>query len=380
MKPGKCWSVQITQLNEPPVAAAENADNGNTRRPAENDFSKKVVFVPYFEGNPYQLTLMKKLLQQDIHVSACSKLRHVPFFGDESPDAIHLHWLPSFKAGIRGRVKLFGFCFRLRLARLLGKKVVWTVHNLYSHEGSWRRGEKKLIRRVLNAATGVIVHSPIAGDLVNQEFSPKEPSKIVIIPHGHYVDSYPNLVSRDDARKCLGISEGETVFLFLGLIRAYKGVDDLIDAFKHLDKKHTKLLIVGKPLDDATVCILKERIGGDDRIDMRPGYVPDDELQTYFNASDAVVYPYKDVLTSGALVLGMSFAKACIAPRIGCIPDYLDADGAFLYDADSEGALSNALARAYDAKFTIRDMGQHNLRKARQWDWSTIALQTSQLY
>ena len=341
---------------------------------------KNVVFVPHFEENPYQINLINELLRQDIHVTTCNRLRHVPLFGKESPDAIHLHWLPAFRADVGGCLKLFAFCFGLTLARLLRKKVVWTVHNLYSHEGSWRWGEKKLIRQVIDAAAAVIVHSPMAVELLNRDFPPNGQSKIVVIPHGHYLESYPNAIARDDARARLGISEGEMVYLFLGLLRPYKGVEDLINAFKRLDRDHTKLLIAGKPIDAGTVHILRDHIGNDNRIVLRPGYVANDELQVYFNASDAVVYPYKDVLTSGSLVLGMSFAKACIAPRIGCIPDYVDADGAFLYDADSEGGLSNALKQAHDARLAVHDMGQHNLRKVRKWDWPTIALQTSKLY
>ena len=87
------------------------------------------------------------------------------------------------------------------------------------------------------------------------------------------------------------------------------------------------------------------------------------------NAADVVVFPYRDVLTSGALLLAMSFGKACIAPRIGCMGDVLETSGGFLYDLSDENGLPDALARALQENNRLAAMGQRNLCQAEKWNW-----------
>ncbi|HOB32769.1 MAG TPA: glycosyltransferase family 1 protein, partial [Verrucomicrobiota bacterium] len=92
------------------------------------------------------------------------------------------------------------------------------------------------------------------------------------------------------------------------------------------------------------------------------------------------VLPYKDVLTSGAVLLAMSFGRACIAPRLGTITDYLDDRGAFLYDANDPAGLSKALQEALEKSEQTETMGKHNLQKAEECSWNRIAQATVRLY
>jgi len=57
------------------------------------------------------------------------------------------------------------------------------------------------------------------------------------------------------------------------------------------------------------------------------------------NACDVVVFPYQEILTSGAVILAMSFGRACVAPRLGCIQDVLDDKGAFIYEPSNKAGL-----------------------------------------
>jgi beta-1,4-mannosyltransferase len=288
--------------------------------------------------------------------------------------------LPKLDNSVRSRIRALFFCFKLLLLRLFGIRVVWTVHNLKSHEGVAKDLELTLARGVVRASSWIVVHSPAAEQIVRKEFSMQHAKKIVCIPHGNYIGVYPNVVSNEEARYKIGISSEELVFLFLGLIRPYKGVNDLVDQFKRLEAPNVRLVIAGKPISSESVGELKERIGNDDRISLIPGYVQDTDLQFYFGSADVAVYPYKEVLTSGAIVLGMSFAKACVAPRIGCIPDYLDEHGAFLYSGGGGEALYLSLLSVLDKHERLKSMGEYNLMRAKSWDWSIISAQTSELY
>ncbi|WP_242482112.1 glycosyltransferase, partial [Trichormus variabilis] len=70
--------------------------------------------------------------------------------------------------------------------------------------------------------------------------------------------------------------------------------------------------------------MLLQKIDNEPNIKFIPGFVPSEKLQIYLNACDVVVFPYRDILTSGAVMLAMSFGRACIAPRKGCIAEVLD--------------------------------------------------------
>ena len=95
-------------------------------------------------------------------------------------------------------------------------------------------------------------------------------------------------------------------------------------------------------------------------------------------SADVLVLPYDDVLTSGSVLLSMSFGKPIIAPRIGCIPEVLDDQGSFLYYPNEEEGLLQAMQRALEANLDM--MGQYNYNKARSFDWKGIAKQTYEVY
>jgi glycosyltransferase involved in cell wall biosynthesis len=111
-----------------------------------------------------------------------------------------------------------------------------------------------------------------------------------------------------------------------------------------------------------------------------PGFVADGDVQVYMNACDVVVLPYRKTLSSGAALLAMSFARACVAPAQGSLSDVLDPAGAFLYDPDSEGGLPDALRRVAGAAEQLAQMGRHNRQRVSRWTWTDMARATARLY
>src|SRR5581483_9462322 len=109
------------------------------------------------------------------------------------------------------------------------------------------------------------------------------------------------------ARAELGLPANALVYLFLGFIKPYKGVEELIEAFRRMDGAPLRLLIVGKPLDDETRRRVEALAVRDARIHTYIDYVPDERLQVYMNAADVSVFPFRKMHTSGSMHLAMSF-------------------------------------------------------------------------
>lgn len=166
----------------------------------------------------------------------------------------------------------------------------------------------------------------------------------------------------------------------MGKVRPYKGVFELIESFTDLNIPETQLIIAGKPVDEAMKNSIKKQISGAKNIEFIPDFIPDEQIQIYMNACDAVIFPYRDILTSGAIILAMSFAKACIAPRKGCIGELLDDMGSFLYDGENQEGLGEAIKKAVTQKHELLQMGAHNLQLAQKLAWSGIAEQTFRVY
>jgi beta-1,4-mannosyltransferase len=292
---------------------------------------------------------------------------------------VHVHSLPYFRWSPIDLARYALFYMRLKRLRARGVRVVWTVHNFQNHDSTSLQVEDRVSRYVAGAVDALIVHGPSAKALVESQWQCPSRS-ISVIPHGHYIHSYQNSIGREPARASLGLEPSNIVFLFLGLIRPYKGVLDLVQAFKACTDPGARLVIAGRPVDPAIEAEVAGSIAGDPRIRFVPGFVKDDDVQMYMNASDVFVLPYRRVLTSGAAILAMSFAKACIAPRAGCVTDALDDQGNVLFDPAIEGDLARAVNEALSRSRELADMGQHNLRRASAWDWTRIGRATADVY
>jgi beta-1,4-mannosyltransferase len=338
--------------------------------------------VPVWRENPYHLELERSLRTLGLHVLAEHSLKslyaaHVR--GVEKVDVLHLHALPylRFTPVKVGRYLLF--YWRLKRMREFGVPVIWTVHDFQNHDSPHWRLEDFVSRQASHRFDNLIVHGETAKQMVESQWAcPSQ--RITVIPHGNYINSYRNNISRSAARASLALEDASTVFLFLGLIRPYKGVVEMVQAFKTWAEPGSRLIIAGKPAGETIKEEVTQVIGGDDRIRFIPGFVKDDDVQVYMKASDVVVLPYKRILTSGAAILAMSFGKPCIAPRAGCITDTLGEQGTFFFQPTVTGDLDRALREAFRNRRNLASMGDHNYRRALECDWSRVGTATAAVY
>lgn len=352
-----------------------------------NDATRDVIhseMIPFDVANPYQKQLSEALANSGVEVSGRSSLNGMiseRIRKRQWGGVVHLHWLHRFDNSLRDQLRSVLFVTRLAILKILGARLIWTVHNLYHHEVQSKSVDHWVARQVSSKASRIITHSDTARNLVIEEFDVRDDSKVVVVPHGNYIDSYRNDVSSLEAKASLGLGESSFTFLFLGHIRPYKGVIEMIESYRNCEYNgRCSLVIAGRPLDDSWAHRVRSASEGDPTIRLELGFVPDDKVQIYMNAADAVVFPYRQILTSGAVVLAMSFSKCCIAPRIGCIPDVLDVEGAFLYDPDDPNSLSEAMNSSVNAHKNVAKMGRHNFDRASAWGWNRIADQTRACY
>ena len=348
-----------------------------------------MAFLPA-DPNPYQHLLAEALRAHDVEVRLAPGPRRITllpvtaaWLGAGRPPVIHLHWTHRYLGrgeGWRARLADARFLAELRVLRALRVRVVWTVHNLGGHEGRRSAREMAVHQRLVRASDAVICHCQAARAAVTEAYqlTAAETPRLHVIAHGNYIGAYPDDIDRAAARARLDLPDVSRVLLFLGQLRAYKGVEELIGCVRAMDAPDLRLVVAGRPVGATIETDLRAAAAGDPRISLQLRAIPDDEMQLYLRACDAVVLPFRDVLTSGSAILAMSFGRAVIAPRLGCLPETLTDDAAILYDPTAPDALRDALTSALGAD--LDGLGEAAARRAAALGWDAIAAATAVLY
>jgi glycosyltransferase involved in cell wall biosynthesis len=166
--------------------------------------------------------------------------------------------------------------------------------------------------------------------------------------HPTYEIFHHGSVTKEKAQRQIGIS-GNTL-LFFGFVRPYKGLKYLIDAMpiinKHLD---INLLIVGEfweGVDEYRRQI--EGLGVEKTIIILNRYVPNEEVELYFAASDVVVLPYISATGSGIVQAAFGCNKPVITTTVGCLSDVVDhGKTGYLVPPKSPQAIADAVLSFY---------------------------------
>lgn len=307
-------------------------ESSSTLRPLLRlDGSRKgVLFFPDWSStNPYQKLFYASLAQNfDIRVKGggSSGLLNKDVLNENKEEFgyLHLHWLHRFMDVTRddGLDKLLK---NLRHARKLGYKIIYTAHNIVSHESEHAERELQFRRKLAPLFDHVLAHGELARQRLIEEIG-IDAGKIHVMPHGTYQGYYKNHVTPAAAREKLGVPSDTFVFLFFGNIRGYKGIDPLMEAWKELRSRNQKitLLIAGRVWEEECEKQIRALAEQCPDIVFHPDFIADDEVQYYFNAADMVMLPYKRILTSGAAMLSFAFERPIIAPRSGLMPEFVE--------------------------------------------------------
>lgn len=359
-------------------------DRGDVIENAERNKPLRCVFLAP-PKHVYIQELVKAMRKAGAHVECLDykAILHPFSLLRRKPDVCHLHWLhPIYKSSSAAGafLRVLRLRISLRAIRAAGIRIVWTAHNLTHHENPRPRIDRAVTRSVCRLAHRIITHGPRASEELLRRLPGIPPERIQVIPMGHFRDSYPNTIGRESARRRFGLSDNAIAFLFLGHLRPYKGVLEMIQAYKQIPHDNTVLIIAGQSRDPDFTRAIRREAEGDRRIVFFEGYVPDDELQVFLKACDAMVLPYQTVLSSAVVVLALSYGKPCIMPRIGGLADLVDENGAFLYDPLWRGGLREAMRQAAESGPKLAEMGSANARKGLLWNWSQAAEATLASY
>jgi len=287
---------------------------------------------------------------------------------------VHIHW-PSFfyyQAGkpLATLVGLLRFVALLILMRLKGARLAWTAHNLYPHDGGRALWVHRVARRfVARMSQTIFVHGPTAAALVADEFN-IDPRKLELVPHGHWRQAYPPIPKRVDARRALGLPANAFVYGFVGTTHPYKNVAGLVRAFAEADVD-SHLLIAGKSPSRELSSTLRNAIAPHvaGRVHFVDRFLEDDEIMTFVSAVDALVLPYRTILTSGAVMLALSAGVPVVVPRIGGLADVVTRECGILYDAKVPGALAQAMFDVRKRRYKPEEIIAH----AMTFDWKDSA-------
>lgn len=346
----------------------------------------RVGFIAKLEGgNPYMRGLASGLRAAGVEVVpfGLSTVYLHRLIGRGAPRLIHFHWFQPLimaRGGLKRWAKYVLFRLQLAAARAMGVRVVWTAHDLHDHDRRARSIDDAATRAVAGASSAVVAHAPAVKRIVAERFGRVGPSRIGVIAHGNYDAEYDLTIDRASARVALGWRADDFVFLFFGNVRAYKGIVDLVGAFRSIQGPGLRLVIAGRPFGPDDEAVVRGAIGGDGRIGFEAGFIEDRRLSTLIAGCDAVVLPYRNILTSGAAVLAMTMGRAVIAPRIGCFPDFLGESGGVTYDPAAGDGLRGALIGALERRGELEGMGARNRRVA-EWDsWERVGRMHREVY
>lgn len=345
----------------------------------------RVMFWPdYSHANPYQTLLYQsatrrhEILVAPIETALIAQQR---MQGSEEM-IFHLHWTNFLFQGAENRavarLRLRRFLKDLTQFKQLGGRIIWTVHNTVSHDTPFAELDIALSRRIVALADVLHFHSAASVPEVAAVFELPE-DKIRISRHGHYLGVYGDHVTGAAARQCLGLDPTEDVILFAGQVRPYKGVEGLLRSFRQIlgDNPQARLVIAGLQYGDIfaqlqPVLSAAERA----RILLVDRFLDDSELQVFFRAADVAVFPYRTILTSGSLLLSLSFGVPPVIPRVGMTADLLQGrEAGFLYDRASPEALTQALQQALTCKRQggLAQMQRNALALAQSQSWPDVA-------
>lgn len=137
-------------------------------------------------------------------------------------------------------------------------------------------------------------------------------------------DNFGEKISKQEARKNVGIAHEEKILLFFGFIRKYKGLDILLDAMPEVIKKTPgiKLMIAGEYYEDAKIYEQQiDKLGIRNNLILKNGFVADHDIKNYLCAADVVVQPYRNATQSGVTPLAYHFEIPMIVTNVGALPD-----------------------------------------------------------
>lgn len=320
-----------------------------------------LFYYPIAQGNPFQSLYYSEFFSSGTLPVGVRDIGDITPFRLPVNSYFHLHWL----GGVIGDTenndvaesRIADFVKKISSLKSNGVKIVWTVHNILPHDSKLKKAQIDLRVELIKLVD--IIH--IMNDETQRLAEPffEIPSnKIISTPHPSYRKFYPSVASREESRFQLNIPQKSSVYLFFGSIQAYKGLEDLLNAFEKLQSEDPEiyLLIVGKVVNKSYFSSIRSRINSNMNIRLIDSRIANEHVQYYFRAADFCVCPYRISLNSGVAHLSHTFNTPVIAPNIGGFNSLLKDGGGLLYDNENLDDLFEVMKSALASSFTDDDI------------------------
>jgi len=329
-------------------------------------------FPPPLGANPYQHLLHEALARRGVEVVGRRVL--TPWWvwrARGQVDVVHLHWLELIAFEPRrgpANIRNYARGVLMLLALLaLGRSeigVVWTVHNARPHEPRHPRLFRLIERGAARVADVVLVHSNYAAACVRETIRPR--GRVDVVYHGPYEGWYrPDERSRAEMRDDIGVPRDATVYLLFGLVRRYKRIPHALRAFAELRDEHARLVVAGMVTEDDLREEIERLAAQDPRVVLHLRWISDDEVTTFHGAADVVVMNYREIFSSGVLLLAWTFGLPAVAPAGGTLEE-VARPGAV--ETFRDGELAAALARVREGSPEDRRQAALAAGRANSWD------------
>ena len=248
--------------------------------------------------------------------------------------------------------------------------MIFTCHNVFPHERFPL--DRFLTKLVLKRADGYIVQSHLdEQDLLTI----KADANYVVTPHPTYNAFKMKNIGKEEARQLIQLKCDVPMLLFFGFIRDYKGLKYLLDAVLQIKKKMPDIMlwIVGDFGEDKEQYLEQiEKNNIIDNVCLVEGYVPDQEVEKYFAASDLVVLPYVSATQSGIVQIAYGFEKPVVVTDVGGLPDVVrHRETGYIVPSRNAHEIANAVVSFYGEDKEIDWQG--NIRKqSAEFSWETM--------
>lgn len=278
-----------------------------------------------------------------------------------APDLLICCYWMSFFAPAYGLIS--------KIARKNGKtKCVALVHNMIPHEPTIL--DKLFAPYFVKSQNGFVA---LSDSVVKDIEAISHQQSAISSPHPIY-DHYGERMTKEEACQALGLDAGKDYMLFFGLVRAYKGLDLLLEAFEEVKEAlpNLRLIIAGEFYEDeAKYRAQIAQLGLEERVIVRNEFVPDGDLRKYFGASDLVVQPYKTATQSGVTQVAFHFEKPMLVTNVGGLGEIVH-DGKMGYACAPEAKAIAADLKDYFENSRQKAFTAYLQKEKTKYAWSNM--------
>ena len=286
-----------------------------------SDLKALIVYGPVARMNPYQALVYGGFREQGIATSELIPLGEYPkakSLRSLAPHVgLHIHWpgglISSAKSEDDGRRLISEISRQLDMIQESGVKIIYTVHNMVSHDARFPESERTL-QNLFISQSDVLHSMTYAGlDRVRAEYDIKD-SNVIVSPHPVYKGVYPNYFSKAESRRFLGLGEDDRIVTLFGAIKPYKGLRLVREIWDKFEKKGIGpyLVVAGKPDGTNEAKKFVKWAEANSRVLVYSTKVPFEQVQIFVNAADFGLVPYELSLNSGAALLFATFHRPVI--------------------------------------------------------------------